>query len=100
MIKRKFINKKAKREIDRYPLVAIKWTDVISDPAWNSLTAIAKAKLPICVTKGHLFTQAKGITKVFGDFVLKNEETGEIDEIGNVTLIPNSIITELKKIQS
>ena len=53
----------------------------------------------MCVTKGHLFTQANGITRVFGDFVLKNEETGEIDEIGNATLIPNCLITEMKKIK-
>ena len=99
MVKRKFINKKAKREIDRYPLVSIKWADVVSDSAWNSLPAITKAKLPVCVTKGHLFTQANGITRVFGDFVLKNEETGEIDEIGNATLIPNCLITEMKKIK-
>jgi hypothetical protein len=99
MIKRKFINKKAKREIDRYPLVSVRWSDVVSDSAWNSLSAIAKAKLPVCITKGHLFTQAKGITRVFGDFVLKNEETGEIDEIGNATLIPNCLITEMKKIK-
>ena len=72
---------------------------MVSDSAWNSLSAIAKAKLPVCITKGHLFTQAKGITRVFGDFVLKNEETGEIDEIGNATLIPNCLITEMKKIK-
>ena len=56
------------------------------------------AKLPICTTKGHLLTQSKGITRVFGDYALKDEKTGVIDEIANTTLIPNSVIIEIKKI--
>jgi hypothetical protein len=34
MIKRKLINKKAKKEIEKYPLVEIKWYDITSDSAW------------------------------------------------------------------
>jgi hypothetical protein len=54
--------------------------------------------LPICTTKGHLLTQSKGITRVFGDYALKDEKTGVIDEIANTTLIPNSVILDIKKI--
>ena len=55
MIKRKIkINTRAKREIDRYPMVAIYWLDICSDASWQSLEGCKKAKLPICVTKGHL----------------------------------------------
>ena len=99
MIKRKIkINPRAKREIDRYPLVSVYWLDICSDPAWQSLETCKKAKLPICVAKGHLLTQKGGITRIFGDYSLKNEDTGTIDEIGNTTIIPNSVIVDIKKI--
>ena len=39
------INKKAKREIDRYPLVEVHWYDIVSDSNWQSITACKKAKL-------------------------------------------------------
>ena len=98
MIKRKLINKKAKKEIEKYPLVQIKWYDITSDSAWQSIEDLTTAKLPICTTKGHLLTQSKGITRVFGDYALKDEKTGQIDEIANTTIIPNSVIIEIKKI--
>ena len=92
------INTKAEREIDRYPLVEVHWYDVISDSSWQSVSACKKAKLPPCVTKGHLLSQSKGLTRVFGDYSLLNKEEGTIDEIGNTTLIPTSIILEIKEI--
>jgi hypothetical protein len=98
MIKRKLINKKAKKEIEKYPLVEIKWYDITSDSSWASIEDCLNLKLPICTTKGHLLTQSKGITRVFGDYALKDEKTGQIDEIANTTIIPNSVIIEIKKI--
>jgi hypothetical protein len=99
MIKRKLaINKKAKREIDKFPLVEIKWLDITSDSSWQDIENFLNAKLPICTTKGHLLSQSKGLTRVFGDFALKDEKTGQIDEIANTTIIPNSVIIEIKKI--
>jgi hypothetical protein len=98
MIKRKLINKKAKKEIEKYPLVQIKWYDITSDSAWQSVDDLLTARLPICTTKGHLLTQSKGITRVFGDFSLKDEKTGVIDDVANTTLIPNSVIIDIKKI--
>ena len=92
------INTKAIREIDRYPLVEVHWHDVCSDPSWQSLDACKKAKLPACVTKGHLLTQTKGLTRIFGDYSLADKDTGRIEEIGNTTLIPNNLIIEIKKI--
>ena len=32
------------------------------------------------------------------DYSLADEESGKIDEIGNTTIIPNSVIVEIKKI--
>ena len=98
MIKRKLINKKAKKEIEKYPLVAIKWYDITSDSAWQNINDLINTKLPICTTKGHLLTQSKGITRVFGDYALKDEKTGVIDEIANTTIIPKSVIIDIKKI--
>ena len=99
MTKRKLsINKNAKKEIEKYPLVEIKWYDITSDSAWQNINDLINTKLPICTTKGHLLTQSKGITRVFGDYALKDEKTGVIDEIANTTLIPNSLIIEIKKI--
>ena len=99
MIKRKIkVNTRAKREIDRYPMVAIYWLDICSDASQQSLEGCKKAKLPICVTKGHLLSQKGSITRIFGDYSLKNEDAGSIDEIGNTTIIPNSVIVDIKKI--
>jgi hypothetical protein len=99
MTKRKLtINKKAKKEIEKYPLVEIKWYDITSNSSWQSIDDLLITKLPICTTKGHLLTQSKGTTRVFGDYALKDEKTGQIDEIANTTIIPNSVIIEIKKI--
>ena len=99
MSKRKItVNKKAKNWQDRYPMISCTWLDILSDSSWQSLEGCKKAKLPICVTKGHLLTQTKGVTRIFGDYSLADEETGKIEEIGNSTIIPNSVIVEIKKI--
>ncbi len=98
MIKRKLINKKAKKEIEKYPLVVIKWYDITSDSTWQSIEDLTNAKLPICTTKGHLLSHNKGIVRVFSDYALKDEKTGVIDEIANTTLIPTSVIIDIKKI--
>ena len=98
MTKRKLVNKKARKEIDRYPLVEVRWADVVSDSAWQSVVDVHKAKLPECVTKGHLLSQSKGITRIFGDFS-KGKEEGSVEELGNTTLIPSSIIISIKEIK-
>ena len=92
------INTKAKREIDKYPLVEVHWYDIVSDSNWQSISACEKAKLPPCVTKGHLLSQKKGLTRVFGDYTLSEKEEGTIEEIGNTTLIPTNLIFDIKEI--
>ena len=101
MKKRININKKARRELDRYPMVEVHWRDIVSDSSWQSISHLMKSQLPICVTKGHLLSQAKGLTRVFGDFSVKNNsEPEEIEEIGNTTVIPNSVVVQIKKIKT
>lgn len=97
MVKRKLvINKKAKTWQDKYPMVEVHWIDICSDSSWQSLKSLSESKLPTCVTKGHLFSQSKGVTRIFGDYSLKDD--GTIDEIGNSTIIPNSVIQDIKKL--
>ena len=67
-----------------------------SDSSWQSVPAAQAAKLPICVTKGHLLSQAKGVTRIFGDY--SENDKGEIEKIGNTTIIPNSVIKNIKKL--
>ena len=62
MVKRKInINRKSKDWKNKYPMVEIHWVDIVSDSNWQSLDQLSKVELPVCVTKGHLFSQAKEI---------------------------------------
>lgn len=90
------VNLKAKTELEKYPLVEIQWLDICSDSSWLSIKDAMTMALPVCNTKGHLLSQAKGVTRVFGDY--SSKANGEIEEIGNVTIIPNSVIIDIKKI--
>jgi hypothetical protein len=65
--KRKLINKKAKVEIERYPLVEVEWIDIVSDASWQSLKDLERAQPARVITKGHLFSDGKGLVKVFSD---------------------------------
>jgi hypothetical protein len=97
MVKRKInINRKSKDWKNKYPMVEIHWVDIVSDSSWQSLKQLKELQLPVCVTKGHLFSQDKGITRVFADYSLNDKK--ELDEIGNTTIIPTSVIKEIKKI--
>jgi hypothetical protein len=92
-IKRK---NKSITDIANYPMVSVEWLDIESNSAWQNLKELQNAKLPICITKGHLFSQSKGITRIFGDY--SKDDNDEITEIGNSTIIPNSVIVSIKKI--
>lgn len=96
-IKRKItLNKKAKTDAEKYPRVICKWLDILSDSSWRSLDELKNDTLPVCTTTGHLLTQSKGITRIFGDF--QDDENKKIIEVGNTTIIPNSVIISIKKI--
>ena len=97
MIKKIKLNLK-KSDVEKYPMVEVKWHDILSDPDWTSVNDLKKLKLPICTTKGHLVSQSKGITRIFGDYAESNDEKGKIDEVGNTTIIPNGCIIGIKKI--
>jgi len=97
VLKRKItINKKSKNWKDLYPMVEVKWLDICSDSSWQSIKQLQESTLPTCVTKGHLLSQTKGVTRIFGDY--SEKENGEIEELGNTTIIPNSVIQSIRKI--
>ena len=97
MRKKIAIPKKVKNQIDKFPMVAVEWYDIVSNSSWTSFDELKKSKLATCITKGHLFSQAKGVTRLFGDYSFA--DTGvDIESIGNTTIIPNSVIKDIKKL--
>ena|SRR5210317_298050 len=98
-IKKKKISipKKIFNEIEKYPMVSVEWFDIVSDSSWTSFESLKNSELATCITKGHLFSQSKGVTRLFGDYSF-SEDKKRIENIGNTTIIPNSVIKEIKKI--
>ena len=91
------IPKKIFEEIEKYPMVSCEWFDIVSNSSWSSFEEVKKSELATCITKGHLLSQSKGVTRIFGDYSLSYDEK-KIETIGNTTLIPNSVIKDIKKI--
>jgi len=91
------IPKKIYQDIDKFPMVSVEWYDIVSQSGWRSFDELKKEELATCITKGHLFSQSKGITRIFGDYSLTDNQEN-IESIGNTTIIPNSVIKEIKKI--
>jgi hypothetical protein len=55
--------KKINSEIEKYPMVSVEWFDIVSDSSWTSFDALKKSNLATCITKGHLLSQTKGVTR-------------------------------------
>ena len=91
------IQKKVRSEIEKYPMVSVEWYDIVSDSSWSTFDQLRKAKLATCITKGHLLSQTKGVTRVFGDYSF-GDDGKSIESIGNTTVIPNSVIKDIKKL--
>jgi len=81
-----------------YPYVEIKWLDIEGDAGWSSTKDLKNQKLPVCVSKGYLLSQSKGITRIFTDYI-ETKEKPTFDNIGNTTIIPTSVIQSIKKIK-
>ena len=78
-------------------MVSVEWFDIVSNASWTSFDELKQSELATCITKGHLFSQSKGVTRLFGDYSF-SEDKKRIESIGNTTIIPNSVIKEIKKI--
>ena len=97
MKKKISIPKKVRSEIEKYPMVSVEWYDIVSDSSWSTFDQLRKAKLATCITKGHLLSQTKGVTRVFGDYSF-GDDGKSIESIGNTTVIPYSVIKDIKKL--
>jgi hypothetical protein len=75
------------------PLVTILWVDITSDSNWKEPLDFDKETLPVCVSTGYLWSKNSNFVKIFADFALK--DNGEIDDIGNTTIIPTSVIIKI-----
>ena len=85
-------------DISKYPFVEIEWADIEGDSGWSDTRALNKSKLPICVSRGYLLSQKKGITRLFGDYIRTKDKELEFETIGNTTIIPTSVIQSIKKL--
>ena len=63
----------------------------------NSQKDLKSQELPVCVSKGYLLSQSKGITRIFTDYIL-NKDKPTFDTIGNTCIIPTAVIQSIKKI--
>ena len=77
--------------------MVIDWNDVEGDAGWSSTKDLNKEKLPTCVSRGYLLSQAKGVTRIFTDYI-KTKDKPTFDTIGNTTIIPTSLIISIKKL--
>jgi hypothetical protein len=84
--------------IDDYPFVEIEWLDIEGDAGWSSTKDLSKEELPVCVSKGYLLSQNKGITRMFTDYI-KTKDKPTFDNIGNTTIIPTAVIKSIRKIK-
>ena len=90
--------KNLSNDITQYPFVEIRWYDIEGDSGWSDTKTLKNSKLPICVSKGYLLNQSNGITKIFTDYI-ESKEKPTFDNIGNTTVIPTSVIVEIRKIK-
>jgi len=84
--------------IEDYPFVEIEWLDIEGDAGWSSTKDLSKEQLPVCVSKGYLLSQSKGITRIFTDYI-KTKDKPTFDNIGNTTIIPTAVIKSIRKIK-
>ena len=84
-------------DISKYPFVEIHWSDIEGDAGWSSTKDLNGLKLPVCVSKGYLLSQTKGVTRIFTDYI-KTKDKPTFENIGNTTIIPTSVIQSIKKI--
>jgi hypothetical protein len=47
-------------------MVSVEWFDIVSNSSWSNFEELKNSDLATCITKGHLYSQSKGITRIFG----------------------------------
>ena len=79
-----------------YKFVHVFWVDIQSDSSWRSIEYIKEEKLPRCLSTGFLISDDEDVIRLVSDFNFKDD--GTIDECGNSTIIPKSVVQEVKEV--
>jgi len=79
-----------------YKFVHVFWLDITSDSSWRSVEDVKEEKLPRCLSTGFLISDEDDMVRLVSDFNFKDD--GSIDECGNSTIIPSSVVQEIKEV--
>ena len=79
-----------------YKFVQVYWIDIQSDSSWRSVEDVKEDNLPRCLSTGFLISDDDEMIRIVSDFNFK--EDGSIDECGNSTIIPKSVVHEIKEV--
>ena len=67
-----------------------------SDSSWRSVEDVKEDDLPRCLSTGFLISDDDEMIRIVSDFNFKDD--GSIDECGNSTIIPKSVVQEIKEV--
>lgn len=79
-----------------YKLVQVSWVDISSDSSWRALDEVLKENLPRCLSTGYLVSEKDDVIRLVSDFIFNDD--GTIYECGSSTLIPKSVVQEIKEV--
>jgi hypothetical protein len=90
-----------KEKIEHYPFVEVHWLDIVGETGWQTFEQLKKSQLGRMISRGWMVSRAKGVTRIFADYGLKDGRDGDeghIETIGGTTIIPNSVITKIVRL--
>ena len=79
-----------------YKFVHVYWIDIQSDSSWRSVEDVKEDDLPRCISTGVLITDDDEMIRIVSDYNVK--EDGNIDECRIYTIIPKSVVQEIKEV--
>jgi hypothetical protein len=79
-----------------YKFVHVYWIDSQSESSWRSVEDVKEDDLPRCLSTGFLISDDDEMIRIVSDFNFKDD--GSIDECGNSTIIPKSVVLEIKEV--
>ena len=79
-----------------YKFVHVYWIDIVSDSSWRSIEDVKESSFPRCLSTGFLIDDSDDTIRIVSDFNFNDD--GSIDECGNSTIIPKSVVQEVKEV--
>ena len=79
-----------------YKFVHVYWIDIVSDSSWRSIEDVKESSFPRCLSTCFLIDDSYDTIRIVSDFNFN--EDGSIDECGNSTIIPKSVVQEVKEV--